>query len=499
MNNERVNIIVCSSDLKPENIQRLAVQDPQLILISTDWFYPNERKRFEAIFKNVSFYCFNEFLSDADLERCDNLVREQCKNLTGLESYYGKYVEGIKYFKCQLLVEVLNRQFKRFSLYCHPTSLGISSAYFQTIKCTNLNDLYLSSSERYIQYKHQIKMRLLSIFQGETNEEAVTITSTETPKQLIIKVDVFEYNNAWFVILGGLKRLKNKSGRLVFSGEIDLVDWENELKTDLPEMDFRKLNFGVELHQFKYSFTHLFEDVSVIADGYWPPNYGYANHGIYPSNWQFACLSESDVLFCNNAKLKNNRLFQFLHSPLYLPEIKVENQRKNTSKTVVLLSQCTSEWTALINRSDAGKLIETFANLAKTFPETKFIIRPHPGMTLPVHDGEKSIERIHKFVKNLNLKNLSLSNQTIAEDFNIGDIFITEYSTAVFESMALNKICLSCNLTKRRNYLEYFTNLGFLHAETESELSALVDACIKGDEATMQKFNSAQNRYKLLF
>jgi hypothetical protein len=497
----KVNIVVCSSELKPEQLLPLSKNKP-LVIVTTDWFYPNERKRFQEIFKTVSFYCFNDFISDAELEAIDNLIIKELKPWVGHEYYYGAYTEGQKFHKSRVLVESLKRRYSSLTLlYLHKT-LGISPSFFKGILAIEIDEFQLPFSERHLLFKHRIKYWLLSKIRRQSESESYwkpqQVSGNEIwPEVYSAKVDLFEFNGNHFLILGGLRRLKNKSGNLLFSGEINLVKWREALSGIIGESILDNcINLGVEAHNFKWEYTLYFQTVTVLADGYWPPNYSYCYHDIYPEEWEMGCLAENDELFCAKNYLKFNTIFNFLKSTVATPESQIDKPKDLKSPaTFVLLAQCTSEWSALINRSDTAKLIEAYFNLALKFPQSKFVIRPHPGMTLNSHDGAKSIERIKAFIKELGISNILISEKLLQQDIELGDIFITEFSTTVFETMALGKIWISLNTTNRRNFMEYFTNMGFLHAKSESELFSLVHLILSGNETINKKFIAANNQY----
>jgi hypothetical protein len=57
------------------------------------------------------------------------------------------------------------------------------------------------------------------------------------------------------------------------------------------------------------------------------------------------------------------------------------------------------------------------------------------------------------------------------EDWQRGDVFISEYSLSVIDAMNRGKIGIFYNLTNRRSFVDDLMDRGILYCDTESDLN----------------------------
>jgi hypothetical protein len=480
-----VNVIFCCSELKVQNLRKKINTSESIVIISTDAFYDNEKNDFQLIYKHIEFYTFVDFLSDKEFESIDYEVINKCKKWVDSGSYYTEYVRLQKYVKLCKIYNKLIKQYQNPRFFYHTFDLGISREFILEKHISNLGEAEVETKSRWN------LARLKRILNFRSPAAAVM-------EDWVHKVDLFFFEDKYYLILNGLKRLRSLKGELIYQGYINLKNYKSDILALIPNVDVENLVVCVEIHQYSHSFSKIFTDLVLLIDSYQPPNYTRSYFEMYSSSCSYGCLSKMDELFFESNSLKIDRTCQFLESSLRLERLPEMNLVKSEISTVVLLLQCTSEWTALINRSDVNSLVNVFIKLAGVNPNIDFIIRPHPLMTIPQHDGVNSVDRIINYINFMNLKNITVSDRSLEDDITRANLFIAEYSTTLFDAMIAGKIWISCNVTGRRNYFEPFSSLGFLHAESYSELESLFKKVMKKDATLIREFSNAKQKLKWL-
>ena len=171
-------------------------------------------------------------------------------------------------------------------------------------------------------------------------------------------------------------------------------------------------------------------------------------------------------------------------------------------RRVMLVLNHAGDWTALINRSDTDELIKGFVGLAARFPSLEFVVRMHPTMALPEHEGVNSMRRIRDFLSGAGVGNLSVSDASLDEDLRRGDVYISEYSQVLIDAWGAGKLGLVVNPTRRRSFMSDYEVLGFHAVDSvvamHQWLAALL-ADLPGHVAThnlaVERFNAAQTAW----
>lgn len=223
------------------------------------------------------------------------------------------------------------------------------------------------------------------------------------------------------------------------------------------------------LHQYAqlYDFTkkpHL--PVLIFVDGYRPSNYPPYAYVYYFVYGDFVSRDQYDF----ELKTKSNRTaikpFPFLKKSYF----EIPKLHSNTDTNTIILSlNHAGDWSSLVDRTDTDKLIFSFCKFSQQYPSKKFIVRMHPTMVLPRHEGKDSKIRIEKLIQAMGYKNLSVSKVSLEEDWERGDVFVSEYSLSALDAMRFGKICLFVNLTRRRSFVQDFVDLGFPIANSEDD------------------------------
>jgi CDP-glycerol glycerophosphotransferase (TagB/SpsB family) len=158
---------------------------------------------------------------------------------------------------------------------------------------------------------------------------------------------------------------------------------------------------------------------------------------------------------------------------------------------IVALLNHAGDWSALINRSDTDRLVAAVVKLAREFPHKRFIIRLHPTMIHKHHEGVHSIQRIRSYVQWVRLANLSVSEVELQEDFERGDVFISEYSQTVIDAATMGKRIVIANFTGRRSFMSCYEEIGFPQVSDQGELRAWFEEVFKSTVQGDQQQNQA--------
>lgn len=284
-----------------------------------------------------------------------------------------------------------------------------------------------------------------------------------------------------YVFVAGLHRLRLREGSVVKT---------MPLATALADPTVRFV--GTTLHDDPPSAHHLGLPVRVFVDGYLPTN--------YPRTYIDA-LSDSEFICAEpfSAQWLSRHGRPTLPAPDFIdPGLFAQAVLPCSVRTVVCLLNHAGDWSALIHRSDTDILAEAFVQLARLHPSLHLVLRPHPGMENPRHEGPGGLARLDELVRTTAAPNLEFSRAPLADDLTRADIFISEYSATLLEAWRTGKLGLIANLTGRRSFLQDFTDLGFPSVTTAAELhSALLS--VAADPATYAaRQSAAATRYNAL-
>jgi tRNA isopentenyl-2-thiomethyl-A-37 hydroxylase MiaE len=165
---------------------------------------------------------------------------------------------------------------------------------------------------------------------------------------------------------------------------------------------------------------------------------------------------------------------------------------------VLVLLGHAGDWCALVNRSDTDVLAEAFIELAAKYKNIDFILRPHPTMNHPQHEGAGAVERIQAEISQADLPNLSCSQMTLAEDLQVADLTVSEYSATLVDAWRSGRPGLIVNLTKRRSFMEDYERLGFLAVQNRESLAQFFSQLDKSVADLINRQATAVQHYNML-
>jgi hypothetical protein len=303
-----------------------------------------------------------------------------------------------------------------------------------------------------------------------------------------VTINILKYKGYEFLFFGNIDRMRNIDNALFLQKNYNYLIFLFLLKLGYFKsflVCFNKHNYDENLIKFSN------QDIFMLVDGYLPPNYPQSSIELFRNITVVSDTYHGTEWFKRyNISIRSPFPFQ---KATYFNEVKISY---NINKVILLMNH-TGDWTSLINRSDDDILIESFCKLASNFKNIEFIIRLHPTAIHELHNGKEYNNRIANYIQMLNLKNLSISTKNLATDLKRGDLFVSEYSATLLDAISLGKLGVIANITKRRNFMQEFVDLGFIHVEKFEDLFTLISKLIQKEfiSKIIYKHNNAVQKY----
>lgn len=239
----------------------------------------------------------------------------------------------------------------------------------------------------------------------------------------------------------------------------------------------------------------LGKTLHILTDGYHPSNFPAAYINSFDSGvFVVDNHCSADWFKKHGRAVRPGLWFQF--PVVFMPCI------TRRVRCVILVLNHAGDWTALINRSDTDLLITGFAELARKLPQVEFIVRIHPTMAKPEHEGTNSIRRIKAYIQGAECTNLSISNASLAADLKRGDVYISEYSQVLIDSWSAGKLGVAVNPTRRRSFMVDYQAYGFTALQSVAAMhewcanvEAELDTSILQQNLAVERFNVAQTAW----
>ncbi len=98
-------------------------------------------------------------------------------------------------------------------------------------------------------------------------------------------------------------------------------------------------------------------------------------------------------------------------------------------------------------------------------------------------------------VEDLEQANLEVSDVTLEEDWERGDIFISEFSLSVIDAMRKGKLGFFANFTNRRSFMEDYVTLGFPLVRNQGEMVTTIRDMLTRPQDFAKQQNAAMENY----
>lgn len=482
-------IILFSVHLKLESLQKFLgeIKDTdECIFLTSHMLFPNETKYLTSLHSNSKFVCFADLLSDKEMEMID----DSADNIK--EKNVWKYYNQIKIKKNEYLVKKVTKTFSYENGYIFSNDLGISEDIW--IK----NGFQKKEGEYYYKGDNKVSTKI-SIF--KKLENIIYYIRNLFRQESYVTI----YNGKKHVFYGKMNRISYRFNKKFKRSKLEQYLRGLEL---LYIKIFNKSGFRRDIKRLttfhEYSPIGPNSELTIIQDGYLPPNYSSHYMKYYEGNISFYAWDKMGLQTFINQKLPASILP--FRNVLLLPQPKFPRK----TKKVLCVTSGAGDWTAMKNRSDEDKMAMAFAKIASLYPDIEFVYRCHPVWVIPQHQGVNSITRVSNYFDGLGLHNLHISSNipsafsngkmvlsykrsSLEEDLEDVDLVFGDHSISMVDGAFKNIVFASVNLTGRRDLFKGLSDLGFPHCESIEEIKQVIDSI--GSKEFSYKYLSAIDNY----
>lgn len=456
-------LIVFNQSLSLDAIRQLVTRGRKAVFLSSHHLFDNEREAFASLgLSRAEFYTFSDLLSDAELEAIDNSVSASLQKVPHSE-FMPRFSEAINYGKNALAFSKLKLRYTFVEIHAC-CGLGINARFWK---------------ERNARL-HEEPLEPLSFF-GRLKAKVNDLLR-------VIEVHLVRVNDVEYVFFGPVKRLRFVDGvtverralRNLFGGYARLIRERSKHGSVVP---------STTIHGFTDPGLLAYRNLHVFVDGFHPPNYTRSYIDFY-----------GDPIFVTKNMFDGQWLSRYGKKVIKLPavilkELMDEVKPSSDIRNVITLLNHAGDWSALINRSDTDRLISAVVSLSRKHPDRNFIIRLHPTMIHQDHEGVHSIQRVKDYIQWVNQPNLSVSKVELHEDFERGDVFVSEYSQTLIDAATRGNRIVIANLTGRRSYMQCFEEIGFPNVSSQTQLEDWFAGLFKNPNPFDQQQNQAVRLY----
>ncbi|GAB4278737.1 MAG: hypothetical protein Kow0029_22250 [Candidatus Rifleibacteriota bacterium] len=456
----------------------------RVLILSSHYLFEFERNYLaERVNASIVYKIFNDFISDTEMEECDRKATGYLKNKSGnfvKDRYLEFFVTYSLYYKNRVVWQKIKDTF-RVKKICYSAGLGISEELWSEI-----------GSDCIFQVKGRINLK---------RSRFSWLKSMFSPRKMLEKneVNIIERKDSVYFLFCPIKRLSLKPDIKIKTLSFLPINhirpcklsWEHCIENFIKanSVEGKKSFFCSTIHGYERVFSRVKMQQIVFIDGHHPSNYPRSYLDYYPGG----IFAGKDLIslkwFAINGR-ETNFSYDFLEAPYFSEKVTSKNVKK-----VYLFLNHAGDWTSLINRSDTDILVHAFAGTALKNPELQFIIRPHPTMDHPLHEGTNSSKRLRKFIETLALGNLSVSGKSFEEDMADADLVVSEYSKTLIDAFACGKLALICNLTGRRSFMSDYERFGFPCSNSVSSLENAIRNAAKHPDSLAKVIMNASIAY----
>jgi len=535
-----INIIVFSQSTPISQIVSLiqlsSNEHPFLCLSTHKLFDIEEAGILDSIHHTVHFSNFADFLTDDEMAVCDmQAYRIESQENGSILRGANKYYQYIKYEKNKNVINNIKKIYQLAEKHLCAVDLGISVDVWLNEGFRN----HTSQEQRVIEDISAISKTHTIIGSQLTRLIRGCKQIYISFRQLHDKLFLFETPVGNFLFLGSITRIQpHLEGVTIHPLKTrwttDVINSIRILTLKLVKLPLATIIFKMQvniislhatiqqtttclstIHEYQWGYTELANsmnlDLVILQDGYIPENYS-SRYLAYCFGVQEFWVWDRLSLGLFESQQFTAKVCPFLASPR-LPEIKKDNYEV---KSILVLTSGAGDWTALKNRSDEDLMVIAFMSVAEQFPEIQIIYRCHPLWSHAEHQGINSIKRVDKYFKEKNIENIVVSSESLIQskqyiekqelglprdsldqDLNIADLVFGEHSFTMIEAAKQGKLFASINLTRRRNFFQSYSKLGFPHLTSKEEIISFIKAVQVSTQRILNSHNAAVQNYNI--
>ncbi|MBE5870538.1 MAG: hypothetical protein E7294_04675 [Lachnospiraceae bacterium] len=497
-----VRIFVFSQNLVIDSLKELSFVEPveKCVFVTTNSLFDEEKDLIRGIFRNCSFICFGDVLTDAENEKCDLLAY---KNTYTVQEYY----DEIKRIKNRRIIQKITKKYPEYEGFLICDDLGIYRNEWVKARFKDIELKYYynhpTSTRRYL-----LKQKLKEIGIVRFGYDKIrTLKKSIRQNKSVNTIDCDVHSGEW------------NGRKYIFIGRLDRIGYRLDINWTLNENEKNNINKGVFYKKDECTYlTTLHEssnnvvpdesnyEVYYIQDGYLPPNYSSYYLKFKPRNVKYYVWDKLGLQLFKNQNIPAEIM------PFRINKYIPETYFKDKVRTILVATSGPGDWTAQKNRSDEDLLVKAFCTIAERHPEIQIIYRCHPTWIHPEHNGVNSINRVAELFKTRGLCNITLSTnipsndtdnfrvsfprQSLESDLKKADIVFGEHSVSMIDAAMQGIPFASVNLSKRRNLFCGITDCGFPHCTSIEEIERVLAEY--GTAEFSKKFADAVRNYNAM-
>lgn len=476
-------LFVLNQDARMKDVARVcrAGGHERIFILTTHRLFDAERRHIEQLIgSNVRASAFADWLDDAVMEQCDDRASAALLPQLGRDCVRRNYAVRFSalslYFKNAAVCGALRRRFRWDSTY-YAAGLGVSHRFWREQGAVRLpwpkpsraTPCLPAAALRVLAFLRFMSRttRLHRIMDGR--QEYLFTSVRRLPIAPGIRPEPIRLKPLQKLIAALRLRTMTPSRILLGAGGDDAV-------------------IATTIHDYSADLADG-APVRVFVDGFHPSNYPRT----YLDQYGPATFVSYDPLSAGWFARFGRTVVS--PPPFLLVAAVAPPSAAHRPKTVVLALNHAGDWTALINRSDTDILVEHFCDAARGFPELDFVVRPHPTMDHPAHEGRASRRRLEAYVRSLALPNLVVSDCTFDQDLERGDLFVSEYSQVLIDAIRRGKLAVIANFTGRRSFMVDYEAYGFASVADCRALTDFIGRACREPEQVAAGQAEAARRY----
>lgn len=477
---------VIHQDVPTEELRRACRGRPaaRVLILTTHHPFPNEILELREIGGEVVVLHFASLLSDEEMAGCDDAATSCCAQSASGKNrahYMRKFMTESRRFKNRIVCEKVLRQFQPRRVFV-AEDLGIDSGTWVAAGARSLwCPPQSAASPGAISRLKRLLLQEVNIV-SPTSEYADRRSAVilGPVHRIAMRKDSVALRKRWL----SAHAICSIAGERLFARAVGAV-----LNGCGVSADF---DLCTTVHGYSVAMSELAgglnRELRVLVDGHHPSNYSRSYLDGFMDCVFVAANHVSARWFERNGRTVIPALW-FQPAERFVPCTTRE------VRSVMLALNHAGDWSALINRSDTDLIVEEFVELARDHPDRQFVIRLHPTMATPDHEGVNSMTRIRKFLSTCGPVNLSVSDCTLAEDLSRCDLYVSEYSQVLIDAWKRGRLGVAFNPTSRRSFMDDYRRLGFPHVQGRGALKAWLQKVIGAPAQLCAMQNAAVLRF----
>lgn len=464
----------------------------RIVILTTHQPFSNEISELRQIGEEVRILPMASLLSDGEMVECDTAATIHCGKAAPTRvhaRYLRHFMAESRRNKNRIVCEKVLRQLQPRRVFV-AEGLGIDSGTWlaagaQSLRCppqpARLPGVIVRLKRLLLQ-----EINIIAPASSDANRRPAVIFGPVT--RIALREDLVVVRKRWL----SADAIRSVSGQGLFALAVAAT-----MSARCASADF---DLCTTIHSYSASMSDLAMKLNctlrVLVDGHHPSNYSPSYLDGFGQCVFVAANHVSAKWFERNGRSVVPALW-FQPAERFVPCC------AHDVSSVMLVLNHAGDWSALINRSDTDLVVEEFAEMAGDHPHLQFVIRLHPTMATPDHEGVNAIGRIRTFLAACGPANLSVSDRTLAEDLARCDLYVSEYSQVLIDAWKRGRLGVAFNPTSRRSFMDDYRRLGFPHADGRGGLKAWLRKAVEApaqihalQNAAVRRFNQRQEAWE---